>query len=57
MPVLPDLVRRDLIFAKASGFNMVRFISGTAYPEQLDFCDALGLMVYEESLAAWLLAD
>ena len=57
VPVLPDLVRRDLIFAKASGFNMVRFISGTAYPEQLDFCDALGLMVYEESLAAWLLAD
>lgn len=57
VPVIPDLVRRDLIHAKASGFNMVRFISGTAYPEQLDFCDALGLMVYEESLAAWLLAD
>ncbi|MBK8835848.1 MAG: hypothetical protein IPO29_13695 [Anaerolineae bacterium] len=57
VPVIPDFVRRDLIFAKASGFNMVRFISGTAYPEQLDFCDALGLMVYEESLAAWLLAD
>jgi hypothetical protein len=57
VPVIADFVRRDLIFAKASGFNMVRFISGTAYPEQLDFCDALGLMVYEESLAAWLLAD
>jgi len=57
VPVIPDLTRRDLIFAKASGFNMVRFISGTAYPEQLDLCDELGLMVYEESLAAWLLAD
>lgn len=57
VPVIPDLVRRDLIFAKASGFNTVRFISGTGYPEQMDFCDELGLMVYEESLAAWLLAD
>ena len=52
-----DFVRRDLIYAKASGFNMVRFISGMALPEQLDLCDEIGLMVYEESLAAWLLAD
>ena len=53
----PDLVRRDLINAKASGFNTVRFISGVGYPEQLDFCDEIGLMVYEESFAAWLLGD
>ena len=26
-----DFVRRDLIYAKASGFNMVRFISGMAF--------------------------
>ncbi len=57
VPVIPDFVRRDLIYAKASGFNMVRFISGTGYAEQMDFCDELGLMVYEECLAAWLLAD
>ena len=55
--VLPDHVRRDLIFAKASGFNMVRFISGVAYPAQLDFCDEIGLMVYEECFAAWGMAD
>ena len=26
-------------------------------PEQLDFCDEIGLMVYEECYAAWLLGD
>ncbi len=53
----PDLLRRDLLYAKSSGFNMVRFISGMSFPYQLDLCDEIGLMVYEESLAAWLLAD
>lgn len=57
VPVIPDFVRRDLIYAKASGFNMVRFISGTGYAEQMDFCDELGLMVYEECLAAWKLGN
>ena len=42
-----DLLRRDLVLAKASGFNAVRFIAGVAWPEQLDFCDEIGLMVYE----------
>ncbi len=53
----PDLMRKDLIYMKASGFNTVRFIAGMAHPEQLELCDELGLMVYEENLAAWLLAD
>ncbi len=53
----PDLLRKDLLYAKASGFNMVRFISGTAHPYELDLCDELGLMVYEESSGSWLLKD
>ncbi len=53
----PDLLRRDLLYAKASGYNMVRFIAGVAHPWQLDLCDEIGLMVYEESYAGWLLAD
>ena len=57
VPPSPDLLRRDLVNAKAAGFNMVRFIAGVAYPEQLDFCDELGLMVYEECYAAWCLTD
>lgn len=55
--VTADFGRRDMIYAKASGFNMVRFIAGVAYPEQLDLCDELGLMVYEECFASWLLGD
>lgn len=52
-----ELLRRDLLYAKASGFNMVRFITSTAWPDQLDLCDELGLMVYEESCAAWNMKD
>ena len=50
-PGYPDLLRRDLLYAKASGFNMVRYISGLAYPDELSLCDELGLLVYEETLA------
>ncbi len=57
IPGYPDLLRRDLLYAKASGFNMVRYISGLAYPDELSMCDELGLLVYEETLAAWLLGD
>lgn len=57
IPQAPDLLRRDLFLAKSLGYNMVRFISGMAHPWQLDLCDELGLMVYEECLAAWLLQD
>jgi beta-galactosidase/beta-glucuronidase len=53
----PGLLRRDLLYAKVSGFNTVRFISGVSHPYQLDLCDEIRLMVYEESYAAWLLAD
>ncbi len=53
----PDLLRKDLLYAKSCGFNMVRFIAGVAHPYQLDLCDEIGLMAYEENLASWLLAD
>lgn len=53
----PDLLRKDLLYMKSAGFNTVRFISGMAHPYQLELCDEIGLMVYEENLAAWLLAD
>ena len=53
----PDLLRRDMLYAKSSGFNTVRFIAGIAHPYQLDLCDEIGLMVYEECYAGWELAD
>jgi hypothetical protein len=56
-PGAPDLLCKDLMYMKACGFNTVRFIAGIAHPYQLDLCDEIGLMVYEENLASWLLAD
>lgn len=53
----PELMRRDFIMAKASGLNAVRFISGYSQTEQLDFCDEIGLMVYQEPSSGWLLED
>ncbi len=50
----PDQVRRDLYMAKASGLNMIRYISGTCTPDQLDYADEIGLMIYEEPVASWL---
>ena len=48
-----ELLRKDFLLCKASGFNTVRFISGAALPFQLDLCDEIGLMVYEEPYASW----
>jgi hypothetical protein len=50
-------LRKDLIYAKTMGFNTVRFIACAAAPWQLDLCDELGLLVYEECRAAWLLGE
>jgi hypothetical protein len=48
----PDLARRDLLDMKVMGFNAIRFIWGGAQPYQLDLCDEIGLMVYNESFAS-----
>jgi len=57
LPHDPDLARRDLLDVKAMGFNMIRFIWGGAQRYQLDLCDEIGLMVYEESFASDSIAD
>ena len=49
------MLRRDLLNVKVMGFNAIRFISGVATRYQLDLCDEIGLMVYEEPYAAWCL--
>ncbi len=56
-PGYPDLLRLDLVHAKSVGYNCIRAISGLLLPYQIDLCDELGLLVYEESYAAWLLHD
>ena len=57
MPHDPDYLRRDLINQKMMRFNAIRFISGVPKRYQLDLADEIGLMVYEEPYAAWLLGD
>jgi hypothetical protein len=57
VPMDPDLMRRDFLMAKVAGYNTVRFIAGMSLIEQMDFCDEIGLMVYEESMAGWCLED
>lgn len=57
VPYDPGLLRRDLLNLKAMGFNGVRFISIMGQRYQLDMCDEIGLMVYEESHASWMLED
>ena len=52
----PDMLRRDLLNLKVMGFNTVRFIWGGATRAQLDLCDEIGLLVYEESYASWPIA-
>ncbi|MCL5098276.1 MAG: glycoside hydrolase family 2 [Candidatus Omnitrophica bacterium] len=52
LPPDPDMARRDLLDVKVMGFNTIRFIWGGAQRYQLDLCDEIGLMVYEESIAS-----
>ena len=57
IPHTTDVARKDLLMAKTAGLNMIRFISGAALPEQLDYADELGIMVYEEPMASWMMQD
>lgn len=48
----PALFQRDLVLLKAMGFNCIRFIWGGATRRQLDLCDEMGLLVYNEHAAS-----
>ncbi|MBN2292742.1 MAG: hypothetical protein JXM70_09975, partial [Pirellulales bacterium] len=49
----PDLLRRDLINCKATGHNMIRAFGGQIPRYQIEMCDEIGLMVYQEHAGAW----
>jgi hypothetical protein len=53
VPHDPDLVRRDLVNVKATNQNMIRSFGGQIPRYQLDLCDELGIMVYQEHAGAW----
>lgn len=52
IPTYPIMAIEDIYYAKTCGFNMVRGIMGVLRPEQLDVCDEIGMLVYEESFGA-----
>ncbi|HNX34302.1 MAG TPA: glycoside hydrolase family 2 TIM barrel-domain containing protein [Kiritimatiellia bacterium] len=53
IPHDPGLLRRDVVNSKTMGFNMIRFFGSVPRRYQLDLCDEIGLLVYEESAANW----
>ncbi|MBQ2915875.1 MAG: hypothetical protein IJE51_03710 [Clostridia bacterium] len=46
-------LRDEMIRTKAMGQNAVRYLSANVWPEILDLCDEIGLMVYQEHASAW----
>jgi len=44
---------RDIPQLKKAGFNMMRFLTFAALPEQLDEADEQGMLVYSEHETAW----
>lgn len=52
-----EMLRRELRMMKEMGFNCIRSLGRLMFPEQLDDCDELGLLVYEETAASWLWHD
>lgn len=49
----PNWMLYDITAMKAMGFNAIRFFQSLATRQQLDLCDEIGLMVYEESRGGW----
>ena len=55
-PARPEQIRKDFIYAKSAGFNMIRCISGLYRPEQMDIADEIGLLIYDECFASWCMS-
>ena len=51
MNMEPFLATLD--FIKASGYNMIRFLSNPGLSELVEYCDKIGLLVYQEISMAW----
>lgn len=57
VPLDPDLVRRDLVNCKATRHNMIRSFGGQIPRYQIDMCDEIGLLVYQEHAGAWRMGN
>lgn len=52
-----ELIYQELMYLKSCGFNTVRFLMNGALEQQIALCDRIGLLVYQESPAAWKVTD
>ena len=50
-------LRKNMIFAKTMGFNLIRFLPFAATRAQLDLCDELGMMIMQQSASSWLMGN
>ena len=48
---------RDIVYLKALGYNMFRFLTNNPYPEFIDMCDRAGALILEEHGASWGMSD
>ena len=53
VPLDPAWLRTDFLSMKSMGFNMARCIAGLGKRYMMDLADEIGLLVYDESYAAW----
>ena len=52
-----QMIRRDIIYAKTMGFNMIRFLPFAASRAHLDLCDELGVMAMQQAASSWCMGD
>lgn len=48
-----ETCRHFLVTLKSAGFNAIRYLESTLAQELFDYCDELGLMVYQEHSSSW----
>lgn len=49
--------KEAIVHAKTMGFKALRFLTEMPSVELLDFCDEIGMMVYEECAVSWGMTD
>jgi len=54
-PLDPGLLHRELLCVRQAGFNMMRALGYTPPPSQLDLADQIGVLIYQETPASWLM--
>jgi hypothetical protein len=48
-----QMLRKDILYAKAMGFNTIRYLAFAAPRCNLELADELGIMIMQESMVSW----